>query len=143
MLLVAQLDPRDDPCECRVPAFASGDVRRLAEPEVPANQFLESLGAEEHGRHLPRFLSIIATRAEMFVSLEMFGDVVSLKVERLLCAEQIGIECSDRLDKKLAPLRPVVLAVVRRAIADVEAHHAEFGIRRGSRSGSADERTTQ
>ena len=57
---------------------------------------------------------------------------IPLEPECLLGAEQVRIERLDRFDHELPAQVPVVRAILRRSIADVERHHPQRLRRRGS-----------
>ena len=123
--LVGELHPGGDPRQRRVPALAADHVGRGGEPEVAPGELLEAVGAPQQRRHLPLLLPIVAADAGGLVAVEEAEELVALEGERLLRAEEMGIELRHRVGEELLPFRPGVLAVVGGAVADVVAHHPD------------------
>ena len=57
---VTEFDPGSDAREGGIPAFAAGDFRGFAEPEVAGVEFFEAVSAVEEGGHLAGFAAIVA-----------------------------------------------------------------------------------
>jgi tetratricopeptide (TPR) repeat protein len=130
---VPQLHPGRDPRQRGVPAPGARPVGGLAQPEVAAVELLEPRGAVEQGGHLARLPAVVAAGGERLVAGEPPGDRVALARQRLLRAEQVGVERGDRREQELPPQRPGVGAVRRGPEADVVAHHPHGPGRRGVR----------
>src|SRR5690606_27520232 len=95
----------------------------LAEPEVPAVQLLEPRGAIQNRCHLAAVVPPLASDAERRIALELLGEIILLKGQRLLRPQQVRIERGDRLDQEVPPVLPPVLAISGGAIPQVETHH--------------------
>src|SRR5262245_18119937 len=97
----------------------------LAEPEMALIDQLEPRAAVKQPGEFPRLLSIIAPDTDEAVSRKSFLQLLDLHRQCFLGPQQIRIVSLDRPKEHLAPMRPVVLAVLGGAVADVEAHHAD------------------
>jgi hypothetical protein len=66
-----------------------------------------------------------AADAEPGVFRQLLNDVLTLLVEQLLGAEQVGILLPDGVHEQVPPVLPAVRPVGGSRIADVEAHDLE------------------
>ena len=125
--------PRADARDVVAPRLRRRDRRRVGKPEGSRLRDAQPILPEENRRELPRPRRIVASDTDHGVDRNGRNDLVDLRSERLLQPDEVRILLADDIEKHLAPRRPVILAVLRGAIADVEGHHREWLARRGLR----------
>ena len=103
---------------------------------VPLAATWKRVVAEQDGGHLAGRLAVVAADADDGVARHRGEDLVDLEAQRLLQADEIGVLRPEQREEHVAPLAPVVLAVVGGAVADVEGHHRDR-LRSGRRRRSA------
>jgi hypothetical protein len=91
----------------------------------------EPILPEEDRGVLPRPRGIIAPDADHCIQRDGGDELVDLGGEGLLQADKVSVLFADDVEEHLATRGPVVLAVLRGAIADVEGHHGQRLARRG------------
>ena len=76
-------------------------------------------------RHLARLATVVTTSGHHTVARQTGCQLIALKSERLLRAEEIGIYTANALNHRVAAMWPGVVAISSRAVADVETHHGQ------------------
>ena len=64
---------------------------------------------------------------DLAIVAQHLGQLLELERQALLQGEDIGRGGADALGHQRAPMRPGVVAILGRAVADVERHHSELG----------------
>ena len=117
---VLQPHPGADARARRTPALASGNVRRLRQPERAALQGLEAVFPIEDGRGFVGLPVGPAVFAHESIFRQLFAQVGRLFRAYLLKPKRIKVELSDECDKILPTRLPGVgRAPVARSQADV------------------------
>ena len=133
--------PRADAGDVVAPGLRRGDRRRVREPERSRLCHAEPILPEQDGRVLARPRRVVAPDADHGIHRDRGDNLVDLRRERLLQADNVGVLLADDVEEHLAPGGPVVLAVLRGAVSDVEGHQRERLPRRHLRGDSG--RTAQ
>ena len=115
-----------DPRDLVAPRLRPGHRRRVGEPERARLGDVKALGPEQDRRVLALLRAIVAAHADDGVAADGGEDLVDLEVEGLLQAEEIRPGVANHLEEHVAPRRPLVLAVLGGAVADVEGHHRQW-----------------
>ena len=87
---------------------------------MPGPDEIEHVPAIEDRHELAGRLPVGAPDADGVEVLERGQQIVELKIEHFLHAENVRPVGADRLENELAAVRPVVLAVRGRPVANVE-----------------------
>ena len=124
---VQKLSPHRGSREPAVPAPAAPEIRRLAQPEVPATGFLEDLLLVENRRHLRTSVTRVTLDPVQLVLREMRAHVPCLRAgQALLDAEQVGIKCANPANDQSLAMVPTVALVLGGRVPDVEAHDPDL-----------------
>ena len=126
-LLVAEAEDRRHARQRGVPGLRARRIRRFRKPEVRHRGGLEPVLAVEHGAHLASSVRI-ASAPFPGVGGQLFRQVFGLKAEAFLETEDVRRGFADECHNPLLTLRPGVLAIFRRAVADVERHDRQRAI---------------
>lgn len=121
---VDELCPGGCAWKCGIPTDASGNVRRVAQPETPLLDEPECRFFEEDRRHFERGDAPAPARdAVKLVFWQVFTDEFSLGVvAAFLQTEQVGVAGANALEDEEFTVVPAISPIVCQSVADVEGH---------------------
>jgi len=117
--------PRANPGDVVAPGLRRRDLGRVREPERAGVCDAKPPHLEENRRQLPGPSAIITADANDRIARRRGQDFVNLKRESFLEPDKIGIALADQVEQHLPAGRPVVVAVLRGTVTNVEGHDLE------------------
>ena len=122
--LVIQERPGGGPAARGIPALGRLE-RRLGQPIGPPFLQVDASGVIEHRHMLAVADAVLTAHADVLVSGAMLFEPGKLEVQGLLNAEHGGMLVVDHRAGRVAAVRPDIVTVLGRPVADVEGHHGK------------------
>jgi len=108
------------------PVTRAGDFRRIGKPESPGLGHSETVCSIQNRRVFAVDSAVLAGNSDLAVRRQRLADLVDLETQRLLQTHDVAALFADDVEGHFLAVRPAILAVIGRAVANVETHHSKL-----------------